>query len=127
MLHWTLRDISRDAAAAALEININTLDIWLHRYRAPSGKKKGARVFSLQDLTVLQTARYLLSPGILAMDAMTIAIRHITDPPAEDAVLFVTPTRQWLGTRSDEWPEEHCTLVTPGLIRKRIESRLEAP
>lgn len=125
MPNWTLRDISRDAAAAALKIPVSTLDVWLHRYRAPSGKRKGNRVFSLQDLTILQTARHLLSPGILAADALRIAAANITGPPDDDSVLFVTADRAWIGHRDDAWPPEGCALVTPGWIRKSLEKALE--
>lgn len=126
MTNWTLRDVSRDAAAAALFMPVQTLDVWLHRYKCPSGKSKNSRVFSLHDLTILQTARQLLSPGILAVDAMRIAREHIVDPPDEHAILYVTATRDWLGHRDDDWPEEPCTMVAPGQTLKSIIKELEA-
>lgn len=126
MTHWTLRDISRDAAAAALIIPIQTLDVWLHRYRCPSGTRKKSRVFSLHDLVVLQTARQLLSPDILAADALRLAVENIVDAPDEHAILYVTSKEAWLGHRDDDWPEEPCVMVAPGQIMKSILKRLEA-
>lgn len=126
MPNWTVRDISRDAAAAALNMNVNTLDLWLHRYKAPSGKVGGARVFSLHDLTVLQTARQLLNPDIIAVRAMEIAVTNILDPPDDDAAIFVAASTAWTGTRHDPWPEEPCTIVNVGWVRKAIEKALEA-
>lgn len=125
MIEWTLRDISRDAAAAALNLNVNTLDLWLHRYKAPSGRRGSSRVFSLQDLSTLQTARQLLCPDILAGRAMEIACRHMERPPDDEAAILVTKSRDWLGTRADPWPEENCTIVNVGWVRKFIEKELK--
>jgi hypothetical protein len=124
MLHWNLRDISREAAAAAMRIPINTLDVWLHRYKAPSGKSGGARVFSLQDICMLQTARQLLSPGILAGRALEIVKPLLHDPPDPDAVLFVTKGGAFIGVH-DDWPEENFTAVYVGQVAVDINKRLE--
>lgn len=126
MPNWTVRDISRDAAAAALNLNVNTLDLWLHRYKSPSGKVGGARVFSLHDLTVLQTARQLIGPDIIAVRSMEIAVTNILDPPDDDDAIFVTASQAWMGTRHDPWPERPCTIVNVGWVRKAIEQQLEA-
>lgn len=125
MLHWQVRDISREAAAAAMRIPINTLDVWLHRYKAPSGKRKGARVFSLQDVAILQTARQLLSPAILASRALRIAADLLHDPPSYDAVIYVTPATAFIGD-PDDWPESDFTAVHAGWIVDTLTKRLEA-
>lgn len=125
MSHWSLRDIPREAAAAAMRIPINTLDVWLHRYKAPSGKRKGARVFSLQDIVTLQTARRLLSPDILAGRALEIVATLLHDPPTPDAVLFVTKERAFIGGH-DDWPEENFTAVYVGQIAVDLTNRLES-
>lgn len=125
MLHWTLRDISRDAAAAAMHIPINTLDVWLHRYRAPSGKRRGARIFSLQDIVTLQTARQLLSPGILAVRALEIVEPLLHDPPDPDAVLFVTASTAFIGGH-DDLPDENFTAIYVGQVVVDLSNRLEA-
>ena len=126
MPDWTLRDISREAAAAALDININTFDQWLMKYKAPSGKAGRNRVFSLQDLTVIQTARQLLSPGILAADAMRIAKECVVAEPEKSAVIYVTATNAWLGKWDDDWPDETTTMVYPWHTLRSIKKRLEA-
>ena len=125
MPHWTLRDISRDAAAAAMRMPVATLDVWLHRYKAPSGKWKGARVFSAQDVVTLQTARRLLSPGILASRALEIAGRHLADPPDYAATLYVTEAGDFIAG-PDDWPECDFTCVHIGWIAHDILKRLEA-
>lgn len=125
MLQWTRRDISRDAAAAAMRIPINTLDVWLHRYQAPSGKRGGARLFSLQDLVVLQTARKLLSPNILAARALEIVSNLLHDPPASDATLYVTDADAFMAG-SDDWPDADFTCVHVGWIAHDLSQRLEA-
>lgn len=126
MQDWTTRDISREAAAAALYININTLDSWLIKYKAPSGKAGKNRVFSLHDLVVLQTARQLLSPDILASDAMRIAKDCVVDEPEKSAVIYVTAKGAWLGKWEDDWPDETTTMVYPWHTLRSIRKRLEA-
>lgn len=125
MNNWTVRDIPAEAASAALRIPYETLASWVHRYKAPSGKRRGARMFSLQDLVTLQTARRLLSPGLYARDALAIAGKHMADPPTKDATLFVTDDGDWLGG-PDDWPEENFTCVYPGQIAAEIVKRLES-
>lgn len=121
MPHWTVRDISREAAAAALRMPAATLDVWLHRYRTPSGKRGKNRVFSWRDIVVLQTARALLGPDILAADAITIADRTIPPyPPDPDAVLIVTASDAWLQHRDDDWPEENMRLVPVGQFAQTL-------
>ncbi|MFI7843929.1 hypothetical protein, partial [Acinetobacter baumannii] len=78
-----------------LYINVNSLDQWLFRYKAPSGKAGRNRVFSLRDLTVIQTARQLLSSDILAVDAMRIAKECVVDEPEKSAVIYVTAKGAW--------------------------------
>jgi len=126
MPDWTTRDISREAAAAALDININTFDQWITRYKAPSGKVGKNRVFSLHDLTVIQTARQLLSPGILAVDAMRIAKDCVVSHPEKNAVVYVTANNAWLGRWEDDWPDETTTMVYPWHTLRSIRKRLEA-
>lgn len=126
MPDWTSRDVSREAAAAALYINVNSLDQWLFRYKAPSGKVGKNRVFSLHDLVVIQTARQLLSPGILASDAMRIAKECVVAEPEKSAVIYVTATNAWLGKWDDDWPEETTTMVYPWHTLRSIKKRLEA-
>lgn len=126
MPDWTARDFSREAAAAALDTNLNSLDQWIFRYKAPSGKTGKNRVFSLHDLTVIQTARQLLSPGILAADAMRIAKECVVDEPEKSAVIYVTAKGAWLGKWEDDWPDETTTMVYPWHTLRSIRKRLEA-
>lgn len=121
MPNWTLREISRDAAAAALRMPVETLDVWLHRYKTPSGKDGRNRVFSWRDIVVLQTARALLGPEILAMDAIAIADRTLpARPPDPDTVLIVTARDAWLQHRDDDWPEENLRLVPVGQFTQTL-------
>lgn len=124
MPHWTVRDISREAAAAAMRIPLNTLDVWLHRYKAPSGKRKGARIFSLQDLTILQTARQFLGPRLLAADALAAVAPLLGERPAYDDVLYITEQRAFIGS-DKEWPEANFTAVHVGWVAEEITNRLE--
>lgn len=126
MPDWTTRDISREAAAAALDININTFDQWLMKYKAPSGHAGRKRVFGLRDLTVIQTARQLLSSDILAVDAMRIAKECVVNEPEKSAVIYVTAKGAWLGRWEDEWPDETTTMVYPWHTLRSIKKRLEA-
>ncbi len=125
MNNWTLRDITAEAAAAACRMPAETLATWTHRYKAPSGKRRGARLYSLQDLTILQTARRLLSPGILARTALEIAAPLLDDPPGYEAVLFVTDDNAFIGDK-DDWPECNFTSVNVGWIAHDLSRKLEA-
>jgi len=125
MLQWNRRVIGREAAAAACRMPLETLDVWLHRYKAPSAKLSGQRLFSLQDLTILQTARRLLSPGILARTALEIAAPLLDDPPVYEAVLFVTDDNAFIGDK-DDWPECNFTSVNVGWVAHDLSKKLEA-
>lgn len=124
MQHWTLRDISAEAAAAALNIPPETLATWTHRYKAPSGKVRGSRLYSLQDLTILQVARRLLSPGRLARAAIDIAVPLLDDPPDYDAALYVTGDASFIRSQ-DDWPDCDFTSVNVGWIAHDLTKRLE--
>ncbi|MBC2884320.1 MerR family transcriptional regulator [Ochrobactrum sp. CM-21-5] len=125
MNNWTLRDITAEAAAAACRMPAETLATWTHRYKAPSGKRRGSRLYSLQDLTILQTARRLLSPGILAKTALDIAAPLLDDPPGYDATLFVTDDTAFISSR-DDFPECNFTAINVGWVAHDLSKRLEA-
>lgn len=125
MTNWTRRDITAEAAAAALRMPTETLATWTHRYKAPSGKHRGTRLYSWQDLSILQTARKLLSPGLYARDAIQIAAGHLDDPPDYDAVLFVTDDGDFVGTKED-WPDCNFTSVNLGWIAHDLKKRLDS-
>lgn len=125
MLQWNRRVVGREAAAAACHMPLDTLDVWLHRYKAPSAKLSGKRVFSLQDLTILQVARRLLSPGILARTAIDIAVPLLDDPPDYEAVLYVTDDTAFIGTKED-WPDCNFSSVNVGWIAQDLSKKLEA-
>ncbi len=125
MLQWNRRVIGREAAAAACRMPLETLDVWLHRYKAPSAKLSGQRLFSLQDLTILQTARRILSPGILARTALDIAAPLLDDPPDYDATLFVTDDTAFISSR-DDFPECNFTAIKVGWVAHDLSKKLEA-
>ncbi|GHC66691.1 hypothetical protein [Limoniibacter endophyticus] len=125
MLHWNRRVIGREAAAAACRMPLETLDVWLHRYKAPSAKLSGQRLFSLQDLTILQVARRLLSPGILAATAIEIATPLLDDPPGYDATLFATDDGAFIGG-PDDFPENNFAAIRVGWIAHDLSKKLEA-
>lgn len=125
MLQWNRRVVGREAAAAACHMPLDTLDVWLHRYKAPSAKLSGKRVFSIQDLTILQVARRLLSPGRLARTAIDIAVPLLDDPPDYDAALYVTADASFVRSQ-DDWPDCDFTSVNVGWIAHDLSKKLEA-
>jgi hypothetical protein len=108
-----------------MRIPLGTLDKWINTYKTPSAKRGGARVFSLQDIVILQTARKLLSPNILARRALSIASDLIHDPPDVDATLYVPDVGGPFLAGPDDWPDANFTCVHPGWIAEDISRRLE--
>lgn len=123
MDNWTLRDISREAAAAALNMPPETLATWTSRYKAPSGKRRGSRLFSLQDLVIIETARSLLGPRCLAVDAIALVTPLLDDPPAPGRDLFFVSGRAYLAG-DDHWPDDSFTRLNLNTILKIITRRL---
>ncbi len=116
MPSFTLRDISREAAARAAGINLNTLDVFVHRFDV--GERVGnARLFSLRDLTTLVAARNLSGHGLSIGEAMRLVETLLHIEPDPDAVLIITANGDaWLQPKSAPWPETNLRLAYVGRV-----------
>jgi DNA-binding transcriptional MerR regulator len=87
-MRYDLRDISREDAARAAGVPINTLDQWIYRY-AVGGKRGGARLFSARDVAVIACARKLERAGMPVREALRVLAEALHDPPAADDILVI--------------------------------------
>lgn len=121
---YDTRTIPRAQAARAARINLNALDVFIHRYGA-GANVDGKRVFSLRDLVVMTTARALAGPDRTIAEGLAIAAPLLWRQPAKDAVLIVTADDGWLQADADEWPECNCSIVPAGRFLTDIRSRVD--
>lgn len=93
MPHWTAREFTRSEAADLAGLNVNTLDVVIHRTKPLqslySERRKGGRFFSPKDITVLRVALELERAGRNWPTAIAQAFQHLEHPPPSDALLVV--------------------------------------
>ncbi|WP_315923491.1 hypothetical protein [Mesorhizobium sp. SP-1A] len=122
---YTLRDISREAAARCLRVSENTLDSFIHRYGL-GGKRRGARVFSVRDLAEFKTARNLAGPDLSIADALAIVRQHLaTEPPDGTSLIVTDDGEHWIQPDEQQWPVRPCRIVHPGWVVQEIKERLD--
>lgn len=93
MPHWTAREFTRSEAADLAGLNVNTLDVIIHRTKPLqslySERRRGGRFFSTKDITVLRVAQELERAGRNWTTAIAQAFEHLEHPPPADALLVV--------------------------------------
>ncbi|MEP7457075.1 hypothetical protein [Phyllobacterium sp. SB3] len=124
-MQYGLRDISRDDASRVLRINLNSLDVMVHRFTLGE-RRKGARLFSLRDLATIKSARALAGPEFSLDEALQICGPPLAREPHSDDVLIVTDDAAWIQHDHDDWPECNCSIVPVGRTAKEIKQKLEA-
>lgn len=122
---YDLREISREAAARAADINLNTLDVMVHRFDIGE-RIGGQRLFSVRDLAIAITARNLSGHGLSIAEAMRLVAPLLhTEPPPDTTIIVTANGDAWLQPQSDPWPECNLSMVYVGRVVKDTKDALD--
>ncbi|MEQ1950549.1 MerR family transcriptional regulator [Mesorhizobium yinganensis] len=128
-MRYALRDLSREDAARAAGVPINTLDVWVHRYHV-GGKRGSARLFSPRDVAIIANARKLERAGLAVPEALRVLEQALHDPPEADTILVIEdgqPRRVRGDFNLAASNAESVTCLWIGHIADHVISKLEAP